>query len=433
MALNVVGGRFIIRKTDKEGKIPTISAYDDHTSGKWIDTDIYEAELYINTNDNKMWFRNNNNQVIEIPTLDINTSKLKDDNLPNMFGKLNYIGVWDLNSDTFPKVKHQKGDYYIINDNGFINGIKYVIGDFIVFDGRYWDKIDNYKKEIYTTDIIYSDDIKLNDILLQLINRTYFEDGIVSKKIKIIDDIEIFNVDIEDIKYKNNSIYHNGNSNNNNTNWNAKTLLSKQLITDDISTNNINVKDILSVNVSTNDISAKNINTNTLLINSGRIEFGNSLSSISVNGKGLEFKYLKRNIFDYKTSDDSITFSKKIKYDSDITFDNDLEIVNKKYVINKINETQNVEINDLFCNEIIIYKDVKYINIDININGNFNLLLDEIEKNNNSSLVVICVDTNNNNDFELSIKSSDKLLFNINSVGINSLYFNIKNKKWYKN
>jgi len=433
MAINIQGGRFINRKTDVKDKIPTVSPYENHVSGKWLDTDIYESELYINTNDNRMWFRNNNNQIIEIPTLDINNSKIKDINLPDMFGKLNYVGLWNANTNEYPIGFPQKADYYIVSDNGFVDNIKFIIGDFIVYDGNYWNKIDNYKKPIYTTDIIYDKDIKLNDILSDLSNKSNFEKGIVSKKLSIIDGIDVFKVDIDNITYKNNSIYHNGNSNNIKTDWISNNLLSNKLTTKEIYSDNINADELTSVNISSKNISSKNIKTDSLSIITGRVEFDNGAVILTANGKGIFFNYLRRNIIQYNSFDDYITSYPKIKYDSDKVFDNDLELINKKYVDNKINETLNIDINDLFYNEIIIYKEVKYINIDINVDGNFELLLDKLEKNINSLLITICVDTNNNNNFNLSVKSSSKLLFNINSVGVNSFYFNVKNKKWYKN
>lgn len=430
MALNVVGGRFIIRKSNENGKKPTVSSYDTHTSGKWIDTDIYEAELYINTHDNKMWFRNDNNQIIEIPTLDYDTLKIKNKNLPDMFGRLNYLGTWAL--DTIPPIeKTQNGDYYIINKNLFINGVEYIIGDFIVYNGNYWEKIDNYKKKIYTTDIIYNNNTNLNELLDKLINKYNFNNGIITNKLSIIDNINIFNVDIDEITYKNNIIYHKGNSNNIETDWVCNNLISNILNSDNIKSNIINTKEITTTDIVSKNIVSKNIKTDTLFVNNGQIIFDNN--SILFNGKGLIFNHLKKPILQYKSFDNYITTYKKIKYDTDKIFDDDLEIINKKYVDTKINNTQDIDINELLYNKIIIYKDIKYINVDVNIDGEFELYLDNIESNNYSSLITICVDSNNNNNFNILVKSFSNLIFNINSIGLVSLYFNNKNKKWYKN
>lgn len=404
MSLNKVGGRFILKKANKSGEIPTISAYNDHTSGKWISTDIYDGEIYINTFDNRMWFRNSNNQIIEIPVLSTDTLKILDKYLPNMYGKLNYMGIWK--SDKYP-LNPLRTDYYIMNIDCIIDGIEYHIGDFIIYNGKNWDKVDNYKKIIYTTDVIYNDELKLNDIILNILE---YENRIITKSLIIKDDVEILNVNKNDIKYKNETIYHSGNSNNEKIDWIANNIKSNIINTIQINTSNIITDSILVKEVI-------NFNDNTYILG---------------NAKGLSINVLNKNIFEYKTFNNNIVSNVKMKYNNNNIFENELDIVDKKYVDNQINKTYNIDVNENVNNVHRIEKNIKYINIDINSNNvKIELIVDDLE-NDNSSLIILCLCSSDNKKFNLNIKSSNKDLIKINKLGIVSLYFNSKNKKWYK-
>ena len=67
--------RIILKQTNNSGKVPTIPTSNDyisgHTSGTWLDTDIYGSEIYVNTFDKKIWYRANNS-IVELA----NTSML---------------------------------------------------------------------------------------------------------------------------------------------------------------------------------------------------------------------------------------------------------------------------------------------------------------------------------------------------------------------
>lgn len=68
--LQYYGRRHLVKRSTIHNEEPTIpvliasggTAVDvnDHTKGGWLDTDIYEGELFINTTDDKMWMRTSN-------------------------------------------------------------------------------------------------------------------------------------------------------------------------------------------------------------------------------------------------------------------------------------------------------------------------------------------------------------------------------------
>ena len=57
-------------------------------------------------------------------------------------GAVNYKGTWDASTGVYP-TGPVKGDYYIVNVAGTISGTYYGVGDWMVYDGTVWDKIDN--------------------------------------------------------------------------------------------------------------------------------------------------------------------------------------------------------------------------------------------------------------------------------------------------
>ena len=69
MAKEVKGARFVLKRSIQEGYVPTVPPNDDHTSGLWTDTDIYKGEMFLNMVDGKMWFRNENDVMIQYPFL----------------------------------------------------------------------------------------------------------------------------------------------------------------------------------------------------------------------------------------------------------------------------------------------------------------------------------------------------------------------------
>jgi hypothetical protein len=56
--------RFLIKRTNG---LPTIPTTPDHRDGRWIITDIYEGELYMDLDDGKLYTRYGND-IYEIST-----------------------------------------------------------------------------------------------------------------------------------------------------------------------------------------------------------------------------------------------------------------------------------------------------------------------------------------------------------------------------
>lgn len=348
--VNRVGGRFIIKKTDKPNETPSISKYESHTSGMWKSTDIYEGELFINTSDNRMWFRNNNNEVVEIPVLDNKKSKIKDNYLPDLYGKLNYLGLWSTESNLYPS-SPAKTDYYIISDNGVIEYVDYNIGDFIVYNGKFWDKVNNNTNKIYSSSIIYdeSTDKKLIDYINEIVNKIDFEEQIITKSITIKDDVEFFILNKDDFKYKDNLVYHSGNSNNIDSDWTSKQLntidiISKNITSENIKVSNIEIEDIkingtIGIkNINSESLDTSVVNCKSLYVSDGRINLEKKSTYIKGDGKGISMVYLTKKVFEYDSFQDINIFGVNMRYNSEKTFDNDLDIVTKKYIDDKFEE-----------------------------------------------------------------------------------------------
>lgn len=65
MAVKETNQRIRIKRSTVAGEVPTTpgtgaTSLTDHTLGGWLDTDLYVGELFINTTDDKMWFRSDN-------------------------------------------------------------------------------------------------------------------------------------------------------------------------------------------------------------------------------------------------------------------------------------------------------------------------------------------------------------------------------------
>jgi hypothetical protein len=52
--------RFTIKYSTISGQEPTIPLSDDHTDGTWLPTDLYIGEIFMNSNDDKVWVRTDN-------------------------------------------------------------------------------------------------------------------------------------------------------------------------------------------------------------------------------------------------------------------------------------------------------------------------------------------------------------------------------------
>lgn len=67
-------------------------------------------------------------------------------------GAMTYKGVLDASGGVYPS-NPAKGDYYIISVAGTISGTVYAVGDWAVYDGSAWDRVENqqYIKRVGTT------------------------------------------------------------------------------------------------------------------------------------------------------------------------------------------------------------------------------------------------------------------------------------------
>ena len=62
--------RLILKRSDTPSLSATTAPNDDHTGGLWTSTDIYVAEMFLNTSDSKLWVRIDNS-IKEIPLCNI--------------------------------------------------------------------------------------------------------------------------------------------------------------------------------------------------------------------------------------------------------------------------------------------------------------------------------------------------------------------------
>lgn len=76
----------------------------------------------------------------------------------SLLGQLNYHGVHDVTTGVYP-TGAVKGDYYIANNNGIIDDVEFVRGDWLVYNGGSWDKVDN-------TDAVASVNGKIGAVVL---------------------------------------------------------------------------------------------------------------------------------------------------------------------------------------------------------------------------------------------------------------------------
>jgi hypothetical protein len=65
---------------------------------------------------------------------------------------VDYKGTWDCSGGVYP-TNPAKGDYYICTVAGTISSVDYQIGDWLVFNGSTWDKVDNSDKLQSVTNI----------------------------------------------------------------------------------------------------------------------------------------------------------------------------------------------------------------------------------------------------------------------------------------
>ena len=74
------------------------------------------------------------------------SAKVPTTQLPDtVLGAMEYKGALDASAGTYPGSPEQ-GDYYVVSMAGTVSGTAYAIGDWAVYNGSSWDKIDNSDK-----------------------------------------------------------------------------------------------------------------------------------------------------------------------------------------------------------------------------------------------------------------------------------------------
>jgi hypothetical protein len=72
------------------------------------------------------------------------SSKIDPAYLPDsVVGALEYKGTFDASGGSFPTATPETGWYYVCATGGTISTVVYTVGDWIVYNGSTWDKIDN--------------------------------------------------------------------------------------------------------------------------------------------------------------------------------------------------------------------------------------------------------------------------------------------------
>ena len=158
----VKGARFISKISEVPGVEPTIPPNDDHTLG-WKDTDIYVGEWFWNITDGLIYFRDNNG-ISVVVTPDPATGQINPALLPgNYIGAMVYIGIWDASTGNYPGWPYpptgdDKGNYWIVSVSGNTNldgETDWQVGDYPIWNGLSWDKIDNSEPTIYANNVLY--------------------------------------------------------------------------------------------------------------------------------------------------------------------------------------------------------------------------------------------------------------------------------------
>src|SRR5574344_704611 len=81
-------------------------------------------------------------------------------NIPDsILGQLEYQGVWDASTGNFPAAT-EKGQYWIASSNGTGSTISYSVGDWAVYNGTTFDKVDN-------SDAVFSVNGSLGNVVLE--------------------------------------------------------------------------------------------------------------------------------------------------------------------------------------------------------------------------------------------------------------------------
>jgi len=59
--MNILDSRILLKRSTVAGTTPTVPASSSHTDGTWVNTDIYEGELFLNTADSRLFTRQGSN------------------------------------------------------------------------------------------------------------------------------------------------------------------------------------------------------------------------------------------------------------------------------------------------------------------------------------------------------------------------------------
>ena len=145
-----------------------------------------EAQIYWNSVDKKPRVYNgtswNNLLTVEdkganygLATLDAN-GKINTSQIPDaILGQLEYQGVYDASGGTAPG-SPSKGYYWVISVAGTINTVAYGIGDWIVYNGSTFDKVDNTDAVTMVAGKIGSVTLDTNDVS-EVTNKRYVTDA----------------------------------------------------------------------------------------------------------------------------------------------------------------------------------------------------------------------------------------------------------------
>jgi hypothetical protein len=329
MAKEIKGARFVLKRSNVPGETPTIPPNNDHTSGLWIDTDIYSGEMFLNVADDKMWFRNASDtkdvatEMVQLVPLNsggtIDTSYLPG----NYLGAMVYQGTWDASTGNPPSTTPEKGDYWIVNVSGNtdLDGITdWQIGDFAIYNGTTWDKIDNSEPIIESVNVLYDHSYytslsNVKEGLDFLLDRFNYYSG--STNITLTDDGSGHGKTIS--------------------------LVANPSVTD-LSSSSINNTGDLDVggnlhvtgttNLYSSLTSTSSIVANTLQTTS-TLYFNTVSNRLETDGLGIRFYQGGTLRLEFDNTGIATSYS-KLRYDSSKTLDNNLDMVNKEYLDNYV-------------------------------------------------------------------------------------------------
>jgi hypothetical protein len=91
------------------------------------------------------------NVAYGVPILDINT-KIPIILIPDsLIGSVIYQGIWDPNTNTYPSPT-AKGYYWVVSSSGTYQTVTYAVGDWLIYNGAIWQKVDNLNVVNYLRD-----------------------------------------------------------------------------------------------------------------------------------------------------------------------------------------------------------------------------------------------------------------------------------------